>query len=164
MVVLAAVLLLIPVHRLPAPIQELQESPTPAPASTKTPKLKKSPTRTKATPQPNESSKSPRRTAAPSTNRFAGKWIGTMPEVPWGDVPTELIVDQAGTTMRWQESGKQKGTSVATVNGDTVQASFQVGVTATWSLTPQRDGTTARVRLQAFMNDQTAIFQRVLAR
>jgi hypothetical protein len=83
-----------------------------------------------------------------------------MPEVPWGNIATELIVDETGTTMQWQESGKQKGTEAARLTGDTLQATFQVGVAATWSLTPQPDGATARVRLQALMNDQTAFFHR----
>ncbi len=95
-------------------------------------------------------------------SRFAGKWVGTMPEVPWGNVATELTVDQAGATMDWQESGKEKGFAKASVvNGDTLQANFVVGVAETWTITPLGNGTTARVRLQAFMNDQTAIFHRV---
>ena len=85
-----------------------------------------------------------------------------MPEVPWGNVATELMVDQTETTMEWQESGKEKGLSKTRLNGNTLQASFLVGVTATWSLTPQPDGVTAQVRLQAFMNDQTAIFHRAV--
>jgi hypothetical protein len=84
-----------------------------------------------------------------------------MPEVPWGNVATELIVDQAGTTMTWQESGKQKGTARTHLVGDTLQAHFQVGVPEIWSITVQPDGATALVRLQAFMNDQTATFHRV---
>ena len=84
-----------------------------------------------------------------------------MPEVPWGNVATELIVDQTGTTMTWQESGKFKGVGKTQVNGNTLSANFMVGVAETWSLTLQSGGRTARVRLQAIMNDQTAVFHRV---
>jgi hypothetical protein len=162
LVILAAVLLLLPLRRLPAPIQEIPEA-TPAPTSARTPKAKKSSAKGKASTTPNESAKKTSKQPV-GASRFTGKWVGTMPEVPWGDVATELIIDQTGTTMQWQESGKQKATARATVNGDTLQANFQVGVAETWSLTPQGDGTTARVRLQAFMNDQTAIFHRASTR
>lgn len=80
------------------------------------------------------------------------------------DIPTELIVDQSETTMEWQESGKRKGVAKAYGSGDTLSASFPAGLTVgRWSLAAQPDGTTARVRLQAFMNDQTAVFRRVAA-
>ena len=159
---LGAVLLLATAHRLPAPIQEVPESPTPVPtvAATAKPKPKPSP-KPKAKAEASESAPSPsKRPVGPKTSRFAGKWVGTMPQVPWGNVATELIVDETGTTMQWQESGKQKGTEKTRLSGDTLQATFPVGVAATWSLTPQPDGATARVRLQAFMNNQTAIFHR----
>lgn len=157
-----ATLLFVTAQRLPAPIQEVQESPTPAPtvASTAKPKPKPSP-KPKPKAEASESAPSPLKPqVGPKTSRFAGKWVGIMPEVPWGNIATELIVDETGTTMQWQESGKQKGTEKARLSGDTLQATFQVGVAATWSLTPQPDGATARVRLQAFMNDQTAVFHR----
>jgi len=142
-------------QRAPAPIQEIQESPTPASTA-------KAKTKSKATSSPNESSKSDaKKRPAPKTSRFAGKWIGIMPEVPWGNMATELTVDPSETTMHWTESGKEKGTGKATINGDTIQASFVVGVSEIWSLTPMGDGSTARVRLQAFMNDQNAVFHRV---
>ena len=152
-------ILLATAFRLPAPIQEIPESPTP---ERKIKKATKPRPKAKSTSTPNEMTKSTTKLQTPAiSNRFAGKWVGTMPEVPWGNVATELIIDQTGTTMQWQESGTQKGTSPAQINGNTIQANFQVGVTATWSLTLLADGTTARVRLQAFMNDQTAVFRRV---
>jgi hypothetical protein len=157
---LTAALLFIPAHQLPAPIQEIPESPTPA--AEQSPKTKRSSAKPKSTPPITETTKSAvKQPIGAKTSRFAGKWVGTMPEVPWGNVATELIVDETGTTMQWQESGKQKGTEKARLFGDMLQATFQVGVAAIWSLTPQPDGVTARVRLQAFMNDQTVVFHRV---
>lgn len=159
---LGAVLLLLTTLRLPAPIHEVPESPTPAPeaAATAKPKPKLSPT-PKPKAEASESAPGPsKRPVGPKTSRFAGKWVGTMPQVPWGNVATELIVDETGTTMQWQESGKQKGTEKTRLSGDTLLATFQVGVAATWSITLQPDGATARIRLQAFMNNQTAIFHR----
>jgi hypothetical protein len=154
-------LLVVSAHRLPAPIQEIPESPTPA--AEQSPKTKRASAKPKSTPPATETTKSAiKQTMGAKTSRFAGTWVGTMPEVPWGNVATELIVDETGTTMQWQESGKQKGTEKARLSGDTLQATFQVGVAAIWSLTPQPDGVTARVRLQAFMNDQTAVFHRTV--
>lgn len=151
--------LLISAHRLPAPIQEVPESPTPAPEQSAKPRSKPKP-RSEAS----ESAAAPaRQKPSPKQSRFAGTWAGIMPEVPWGNVPTELVVDQAEATMVWQEGGKPK-TAVAaktTLNGDTLSARFPTGMTtAVWYISPSGDGITATVRLTAFMNDQTAVFRR----
>lgn len=159
--VVTSALFLITAHRLPAPIQELPESPASTPGSAQTPKPKKSPAKPQPTRQADEALTKSKTEATPKVSRFAGKWVGTMPEVPWGNVATELIVDSTGTTMQWQESGRLKGMAKAQLSGDTLQGHFQVGVAETWSITLQGDGTTARVRLQALMNDQTAVFHRV---
>ena len=149
-------------HRLPAPVQELPENPSPTPGSepSQTTKPKKPSVKRKSTTVTREAKKS-----SPVQNigksPFAGKWVGTMPEVPWGNVATELTVDATGTTMQWQESGKPKGIAKTEPSGGTLRAHFQVGVAETWSLTPLGNGTTAKVRLQALMNDQTAVFHRV---
>jgi hypothetical protein len=154
----AVAFLLITAHRLPAPIVE--ENPTPAPKQVIKPKPKRStqskpdhattPSRVVATPTPARSKK------------FAGTWSGIMPEVPWGNVPTELIVDQNESTMDWREEGKSKaGIMNAMISGGTLSARFAIGfTTAVWYISPRPDGTTANVKLTAFMNDQTAIFQR----
>jgi len=160
---LVVALFLITAQRLPAPIQEVPESPTPAPQQSATPKSKRvieskttratTPSRAVSTPTPALSKK------------FAGTWSGIMPEVPWGNVPTELIVNQNETTMEWRETGKPKGpVAKATLNGDTISARFPAGLTtAVWYISPRSDGATANVRLTAFMNDQTAVFQRANA-
>ncbi len=152
----AVAFLLIIAHRLPAPIVEET-----TPRSTVAPRPEAKPKRAKSHAAPKPTSE-PKQERSANKIRFAGKWVGTMPEVPWGNVATELTVDQAEATMHWQESGQEKGLAKASVvNGDTLQANFVVGVAETWSITPFGDGATARVRLQAFMNDQTAIFHRV---
>lgn len=155
--------LLIGTHRLPAPIQEI-ESPTPAPEQSAKPKPKRS-VKPKVNSEASESATNPARPKpSPKQSRFAGTWAGTMPEVPWGNVATELIVDQTETTMEWQESGKRKGFVKAQRNGDMLQGSFPAPIAIVWSLTPQPDGVTASVRLTAFMNDQKADFHRTVAR
>lgn len=156
---LAAALLVLTAGRLPAPIQEIRESPTP----TAKPKKETTP-RPKPKASPNESTGAESAQSSPAkARRFAGKWVGVMPEVPWGNVATELTINEAETSMHWTESGKEKGTGKARiVNGDTIQADFMVGVAETWSITPLPDGTSARVRLSAFMNNGTATFHRAI--
>jgi cytoskeletal protein RodZ len=162
-VLLTIAFLFVTVHRLPAPIQEIPESPTPAPEQAAKPKPKGT---TKPKSEASESATNPARQQPTSKqSRFAGTWSGVMPEVPWGDVPTELIVDQSESTMEWRETGKPK-TAVAaktTLTGDTLSARFPTGMTtAVWYISPRPDGATANVRLTAFMNDQTAVFRRTI--
>src|SRR6266545_2878118 len=84
------------VNQSPAPIQE---EPTPTPAPEKSIKAKSK----RAVESKTERARSPSPTPATS-KKFAGKWSGIMPEVPWGNVQTELIVDPTEATMEWQES------------------------------------------------------------
>lgn len=171
LLILCPLILLLTTLQLPAPIQELPESPTPTPERSAKPKVNASKSETTPTQETRTPPRAARATppakptvAQSKAARFAGTWVGTMPEVPWGNVATELVVDQTETTMEWQESGKQKGHAKAKLSGNTLQASFPAGMTtATWSITPQSDGVTAHVRLQAFMNDQTALFHRTVA-
>ena len=157
---LVAVLLLLTAHRLPAPIQEVQESPTPAPTAKS--KSRPVPKRKSGSEASESAANSVRRPAFLKQRRFPGTWSGTMPETSWGNLATELVVDQTETTMEWQESSKRKGLARAQLAGNTLQASFPAGIrTAKWSLTPEPDGATARVRLQAFMNDQITVFHRI---
>lgn len=161
---LSLALLCVCAHRLPAPIQEVPEGPTPVPtvAPTAKPKPKPSP-KPKPKSEASEPVANPVTQASSKQSRFAGTWAGIMPEVPWGDVPTELIVDQNENTMEWRETGKPKTATAArtTLTGDTLSARFPTGMTtAVWYISPQSDGVTANVRLTAFMNDQKAVFHR----
>jgi hypothetical protein len=85
-----------------------------------------------------------------------------MPEIPWGDIATNLTVDQNESTIEWRDINNPKSlTGKATLNGNTLSARIPVGfTTAVWYITPRGDGNTADVRLTAFMNDQTAVFHR----
>jgi len=146
---------LIAAHRLPAPIQEIPESPTPASEQSAKPK----PKRTSEPTTRHASSPSP---TPGISKKFAGKWSGIMPEVPWGNVQTELIVDPTETTMEWRDSLNSKpATAKAQLNGNTLSALFPGWPRPVWSITPDPGGNTAQVRLQAFMNDDHAVFRRV---
>ena len=160
-ILFVALSILVTAHRLPAPIVESEEKPTPAAVLAPTAKPSHKP---KPKSEASQSAVSPaRQPASAKQSRFAGTWAGTMPEVPWGNVATELVVDQTETTMEWQNVGNSKRSSAkATLTGGTLSARFPAGFTsAVWYITPQPGGTMANVRLIAFMNDQTAVFHRV---
>lgn len=155
--------LLITTHRLPAPIVE-EQKPTPAPSQSETPKRKHSIRSTSSSEQSLKQTESkPKATPSSApTKKFAGKWSGIMPEVPWGDIQTELIVDPTETTMSWEDSlDKNRPTVKTQLNGNTISAHFPGWPKAVWYITPNSDGQTAKVRLTAFMNDDHAVFRRV---
>jgi hypothetical protein len=160
---LAAVVLCLTAHRLPAPIQEIAESPTPAPSVASLPMSKEKP-RIKPKPKSDASPSATtavRQQANAKRSRFAGAWVGIMPTFPWGSIPQTITIDSAETTMtraRDWSSTQPGGTVKAEVKGDTLTASFGSG--GVLSLTPQGDGSTAVVRLRAPFNDQTAIFRK----
>lgn len=170
-------------ERSPAPIVE--ENPTPAPEQTTKPKTKRvveSPTNRATTSSHAESAP-----ASARAKKFAGSWVGTMPTIPWGNLPSVVTVDSTETAMAmsWydaDEPGNPKryrhfkpapaserghvparpAFAAARLDGDTLTATFSAPLlgSSAWSITPQPDGTTARVRMQAFMNNFTAVFQR----
>jgi len=162
---LCFVILLISAHRLPAPIQEIPESPSPAP--TVAPTLKPKP---KVSPKPkpkSEASKSAtnplRQQPSSKQSRFTCTWMGTMQTFPAGNQTTVLAVDPTETTMTVTWFGKQT-VAKAQLDGDTLRATFPPPPfqpqAHTWSLTPQPDGVNARVRFQCFLNDFMAVFHR----
>jgi len=143
-------------NRVPAPIVE-EEKPTPRAATVQSAKPK-----TKRVTEPKTEHAGSPSPAPAAFKKFAGKWSGIMPEVPWGNVQTELIVDSTETRMEWQESGNHKGSAKAEVNGNTLSARIPIGfTTAVWFITPAPDGITADIRMTAFMNDDHAVFRRV---
>jgi hypothetical protein len=171
-------------ERAPAPIVE-EEKPTPAPGESAKPKPKRN-----AESQTNRASTSSRTAATPSpakTKKLAGSWVGTMSTIPWGNLPSVVTIDSTETAMAmsWydgDEPGNPKvyrhfkpspsserghvaakpAFAAARLEGDTMTATFSAPLlgSSKWSITPQPDGKTARVRMEAFMNNFTAVFQR----
>jgi hypothetical protein len=149
-------------EQLPAPIQEVPESPTPAGtvAPTAKPKAKPSP---KPKTEPSESAERPVQQQSSSTrSRFAGTWVGTIPAFPTGPQDTVLTIDPRETTMLHTWTGHPPTQVAKTeIKGDTIQATFPNGVaTYSFAVTPMPDGVTASVHMQAVMNDFTAVFRR----
>src|SRR5438105_1123662 len=180
---IASLTLAITAPRLPAPISE--ESPTPAPEQSTKPKAKRviESKTNRAT-----ASSHPASTPTPAqSKKFAGTWVGTMSTIPWGNLPSVVTVDSTETAMAmsWYEAGEPGNPKIyrhfkaapaserghvaakpafaaARLDGDTLTATFSAPLlgSSIWSITPQPDGTTARVRMQAFMNNFTAVFQK----
>jgi hypothetical protein len=145
---LVAALLLITAHRLPAPIQEVPENPTPALEQSAKPKPKRT-TKPKVAADKAESSVSvPQRartaahTATPNQNRFDGTWIGTLNNLPFaGNVEFTLMV--TGNGMSVIEKSANFGTNTFQVNCDSNTMSWVTG--SSWTLTPNPDSQTALV-------------------
>src|SRR5205809_4741548 len=86
---LVATFLLVTVHQLPAPIQEVPESPTPASEHSAKPKLKRTvkPKITSENSEGSTKSRAPSPTPSPRRNLFEGTWLGTLKGLPFaGDV------------------------------------------------------------------------------
>jgi hypothetical protein len=142
---LVAALLLATAHRLPAPISEIPESPTPAPEQPAKPK----PT---VKPKANENSKSstkrqtpsptPQSKATPQRNPFDGTWIGTLNNLPWlGNTEFTFLISASGTSIT--EKSKQMGTKPyqAACEGSTMRWTAEAN--CAWTFTPNPDGKTA---------------------
>jgi len=160
---LVAAVLLATAHRLPAPIQEVPESPTPAPEKSAKPKAKQTAGSKPSIAEPKASVPSKRVTPVPTpSKKFPGTWRGTVPFGMFGDLHLTLVVNNDGNAVT--ESGGLGGTVTfrATNDGDTVTWRSGLGNEIHWTLTPNTDGKTAILDVKAglFVGNHTAIFQR----
>ena len=124
-VFLVLALLLVGTHRLPAPITEIPESPTPGPEQSAKPK--------------------PKGITKPKvTTKFAGTWTGIIRFGPTLVVDYTLVINSAGSSV--QEKSAQWGSRSypAIRDGKTVRWQT-LGPNKRWALTPNPDGRTAVV-------------------
>ena len=165
--VLSVALMLVTSHHLRAPISEIA-TPTPTPRQqSEKPRPKSSP-KPKPKGEASASATSSVSQQATKQARFAGTWVGTLPIVPFGDTATQVVVDPTETSVVVQDSRGKYVSEKTQLVGDTLQV-FSTSPNgflpnafhAKYSITPEPDGKTARIRFQAFMNDETAIFRRV---
>ena len=161
---LCAGCLLITAHRLPAPIQEVPESPTPTatPALQLAPIPLASPTPT-ATPSPQLAPIQLPRTAPghPKAVRFAGTWSGRIRFGNAGNVDFTLVVNSEATSLQQKSKNFGDVTHLAVVTGRTL--SWQAGREnrIAWTLTPNPNGQTALVTSKSASGVVTsAVFQR----
>lgn len=144
--ILTVALLLMAPNRLPAPIQEVPESPTPAPEQSAKPKPKRT-IKPKLASESSEgqartSSPTPRSKATPQRNPFDGTWIGTVNNLPWlGNTEFAFLISASGTSIT--EKSKQMGTKPyrATCDGSTMR--WVAEANCAWTFTPNPGGKTA---------------------
>jgi hypothetical protein len=141
---LCLVILLISAHRLPAPISEVPESPTPSLEQSAEPKTKRT---------------TKRQTA--NRNSFAGTWAGTISQGIWGNVDYSFTINAAGTAVV-EKSRLGTATQRATWNGKA--ATWRSGVflkEIAWTLTPNPDRKTALVVCSSpFYGTPSAVFRK----
>jgi hypothetical protein len=162
-IALTAILLLVISDRLPAPIQEVPESPTPAPEQSAKPKPKRT-IKPKATGESSESSTKRQRPSptpkiqSTQQSRFAGSWAGVIHTL-MGDIAETITVNTTETAMTVvaTSDGRTKTAKVER-RGDTLKANF--GSWGSYSLTPLSDGSTALVHYQNLFDDDTASYRR----
>jgi hypothetical protein len=158
---LVVALLFVTAHRLPAPIQEVPESPTPTPEQQAKPK--KTQSKSKAIESESKAKSAPKASATPMLQgpaRFAGTWTGTINQGILGDIPITLVVNSEGTSLVLKWSGGQEPHPTS-YSGNTL--SWRAGWLneITWTLTPAGDGKTAAVTSNSgFGVNGAAIFRR----
>ena len=153
------------VNRLPAPIVEEPQKPTPAAEQSEVPKPKAKHV-TKARASDAESpAKSETRPATPSKpalegpTRFAGTWSGKIKQGILGHVPSSVTVDPTATSVELSHNlggGKRR----LTTNGNTI--SWKTGMVGevAWTLTPNSDGQTAEVTMKGILMNDSETFRR----
>jgi hypothetical protein len=134
-VLITITMLLIAAHRLPAPILEVPESPSP------TPNLTPSPPPAIARPTIATVRTTP---SAPGPVRFGGTWTGKIKEAKFGDLDMTVVINPDGTSLK---VSSRHGTAVrpTTVNGNTLSWTGGIKNDVFWTLTPNADGQTASV-------------------
>jgi len=163
--VLAAFFLLFSAHRLPAPITELAETPTPTPVASapKSPPVKSSTAKPGKEKSPARTSPRPAASASPqvtSTKRFAGTWTGILSWSFFGATEFSLVVDPSEKVVtRVTRTWADRPVARAEIHGSTLIARFPA-MHGTFELTLNGDGRTAIVHGTAPTVDSTAVFRR----
>ena len=151
-----AVILLIGAHRLPAPISEVPESPTPAPEGQAKPKKPLSKPIAVESKAKTKSEAKPSATPAPQgPARFAGTWTGTINQGILGTPQVKLVINADATLVTHSSdlSGAM-GTHRAKINGNTLEWHTGWGWLngLAWTLTPNADGQTARATSKSMVS------------
>jgi hypothetical protein len=149
--------LLVTSQRLPAPIQEVPEGPTPPPEQSAKPKPKRT-ANPKATSESSETSTkrqtpspSPK-TQATSQRKFAGTWKGTLDGREWVIVVDANETQGSATGGPW---GIERG--AARINQNTISWSY---VFNSWSLTVSPGKKMAQVVLHYIGGTSSGTFEK----
>ena len=147
---LTVALLLATAHRLPAPIQEVPENPTPASEQSAKPKPKRT-IKPKVTNESSESSTkrqtpspTPQSKAATQRKLFDGTWRGIIPIGLQGNVELTIQISGDGKVLTTNPHfGDWRRTLIPTCDGHTM--TWKTTAIQNWTLTPNSDGQTAVV-------------------
>lgn len=153
---LAVLSILISAHRLPAPIREVPESPTPAAAEQAKPKKTQSKSKVvEAEPRAKPTSKQYATPMLQGPARFAGTWTGTINQGILGTPQVKIIVNTNATSVTHSSDlGGAMGTHAATINSDTLKWHTGWGWLngLAWTLRPNPDGQTAVARSKSLVS------------
>ena len=146
---LIGALLVITAHRLPAPIQEIPDTPTPTPTPTAQSQPTAPPTMTPERVEPAQ---------------FAGTWTGKIKIGSGAEVDVTLVVGPKAASLtqvvKRPNERVHETTHPTTVNGHTLSWRGQMENMA-WTLTPNADDQTALATTKGGAGvENTAIFQR----
>jgi len=167
---LTLALLLVTAHRLPAPIQEIPENPTPAPQESVSQRKSKHSAKPKLNAEESETpSKRHELTSATrikaqkpeNKSRCAGVWTGILSFGILGTADETLTIDLTGTVVV-EKNQFGSATHPATWDGATVR--FQSGALneIAFTLTPNADGQTAVVTANSmFISNPGAAFRKI---
>jgi hypothetical protein len=145
-------------HRLPAPIQEVPESPTPVEEQAK-PKKSRSKSRSvesepKAKPSPSAAS------IAQGPARFAGTWAGTINQGILGDLQMTLVINATATSVKEISKGATFDHPII-LSGNMRTWKGRCLNEITWTFTPAGDGKTAAVTSKSGLGvNGASIFRR----
>jgi hypothetical protein len=163
---LVAALLFVTAHRLPAPISEVPQSPTPAPEESVKPKQKRiikpkvASENSESSTKRSTSSPQPRNQTTPQRNAFDGTWVGTETLGSVGVIQSTQVISGSGTMVR---SKSRVGTFTwsATCDGKKMQWSVntQYG-SGVRIFTPNPDGKTGLMLFGSSAVHSSATFRK----
>ncbi|PYL61931.1 MAG: hypothetical protein DMF24_05660, partial [Verrucomicrobia bacterium] len=166
-IALTLVVLLIAAPRLPAPIQEIPENPTPARQESVAQRKPKHSTKVKLNAEEREAPSKrheitpPTRTKPENKSRCGGVWIGVLNFGILGNADETVTIDPSGTVVV-EKNQFGSATHPATWDGTTVR--FQSGALneIAFTLAPNADGQTAVVTATSlFMSNPGAAFRKI---
>jgi hypothetical protein len=161
-------LLLITAHRLPAPIQEVPESPTPKAEQSAKPKHKEVGKNSDASTK-RKAQETPKIDQSTNCKKFDGKWTGTLNCGEFGAVRITDVISDSGTTVESSAPNRNTHIFAATCTGKMIICNWTIASnsgTTTGTLNP--DGRTAVIHEKANGDrsglgayDATGIFYKV---
>jgi len=165
---LGIAVLLITIHRLPAPISEIAETPTPTPPPAESANRQLPPGGNWRNPESGISASpqlGPKPTPLTQTTQqrpahFAGTWTGKMKLRIAGEVQFILTVNPDATSLTQKSKAFGEHTHVTSYTAQTLSWKAGPKNEIAWTLTPNRDGQTASVTASSEINGG-AIFYRV---